>query len=226
MDCKVKNKEGTWFLVAGEDESAVHARADVLRRSLGEKLNLLGNDKKFLWVTDFPLFHWDKEADRFVSCHHPFTMPKEDDVESLMAGENIAGLTAQAYDVVCNGQELGGGSIRVHRADIQRQVFEVLGMGEEERDSQFGFLLEALGYGGIPPHGGIAFGFDRLVMMKAGVDSIRDVIAFPKTNSARDLMSGAPSAPLFGAIERIGTLLQSLTVFKALSIFGCKNLCP
>ena len=197
-----ENSEGTFFLIVGENVSAVHARADVLRRTLGEKLGLLGNEKKFLWITDFPLFHWDEEQQRFVSCHHPFTMPTNED--NLISGEDVTGMTARAYDVVCNGQELGGGSIRIHRADIQRKVFEILGMGKEEQESQFGFFLEALGYGGIPPHGGIAFGFDRIVMMKAGVDSIRDVIAFPKTNSARDLMSEAPSEPGQQQLQELG----------------------
>ena len=196
--------EGTCFLIAGEEPGAVHARADILRRTLGEKLGLMGSEKKFLWITDFPLFHWDKEHKRFVSCHHPFTMPTEEAWNSLVAGRNMAGLTAQAYDVVCNGQELGGGSIRIHQRDIQQKIFEVLGMNEQEQESQFGFFLEALGYGGIPPHGGIAFGFDRIVMMKAGVNSIRDVIAFPKTNSARDLMSGAPSVPDERQLEELG----------------------
>ena len=121
-----------------------------------------------------------------------------------MDGENIAGLTAQAYDVVCNGQELGGGSIRIHRKGVQEKIFDILGMNKKEQESQFGFLLEALGYGGIPPHGGIAFGLDRIVMMKARIDSIRDVIAFPKTNSARDLMSGAPSVPGEQQLQELG----------------------
>ena len=197
-----ENPEGIFFLIAGENADVVHARSDVLRRTVGEKLGLLGNEKKFLWITDFPLFHWDEEHQRFVSCHHPFTMPTDENL--LTSGEDVASLTAQAYDVVCNGQELGGGSIRVHRADIQRKVFEILGMSKEEQESQFGFFLEALGYGGIPPHGGIAFGFDRIVMMKANVDSIRDVIAFPKTNSARDLMSEAPSTPSKEQLEELG----------------------
>ena len=203
------NMEGIWFLVVGEDANSVHASADVLRRSLGEKLGLAGKEKKFLWVTGFPMFHWDGEQERFVSCHHPFTMPTENSLEDLMAGRNIDRLVAETYDVVCNGQELGGGSIRIHRKNIQEKVFEVLGMGEKEQESQFGFLLEALGYGGIPPHGGIAFGFDRIVMMKAGVDSIRDVIAFPKTNSARDLMSGAPSVPGREQLRELGMNFNS-----------------
>ena len=199
-----ENSDGIWFLVAGEDSTAIHAKADVLRRTLGNKLDLLGKEKKFLWITDFPLFNWEEEQKRFASCHHPFTMPTHESLDDLMANKNIAGLTAQAYDVVCNGQELGGGSIRIHRKDIQEKVFEVLGMGKEEQESQFGFFLEALGYGGIPPHGGIAFGLDRIVMMKAEVHSIRDVIAFPKTNSARDLMSGAPSVPDEQQLSELG----------------------
>ena len=200
--CCGENSDGIFFLVAGDKVAEVHAKADVLRRTLGKKLGLMGDEKKFLWITDFPLFRWDEEHRRFVSCHHPFTMPV--DADRLMSGGDVSGLAARAYDVVCNGQELGGGSIRIHRSEIQRKIFETLGMSEEERESQFGFFLEALGCGGVPPHGGIAFGFDRIVMMKTGADSIRDVIAFPKTNSARDLMSDAPSVPSEEQLKELG----------------------
>jgi aspartyl-tRNA synthetase len=188
--------DGTWLFFADNEASVVHSCADALRRHLGEKLNLIGEGYSFLWVNDFPLFEYDKEEGRFYAMHHPFTMPKDEDVDKFLAGgeENWSQVRAEAYDVVCNGYELGGGSIRIHRGDVQRKMFEALGMSEEETQSQFGFFLEALRYG-VPPHGGLAFGLDRVVMLMTGADSIRDVIAFPKTTSATDLMAQAPSVP-------------------------------
>jgi aspartyl-tRNA synthetase len=188
--------DGTWLFFADADAGVVHSCADALRRHLGEKLNLIGNGYSFLWVNDFPLFEYDKEEGRFYAMHHPFTMPKSEDVDKFLAGgaDNLASVRAEAYDVVCNGYELGGGSIRIHRGDVQKKMFEALGMSEEETQSQFGFFLEALRYG-VPPHGGLAFGLDRVVMLMTGTDSIRDVIAFPKTTSATDLMAQAPSVP-------------------------------
>ncbi len=188
--------DGTWLFFADLKPSVVHSCADALRRHLGKKLELIGEGYAFLWVNDFPLLDYDEEAKRFVAMHHPFTMPMEEDVEKFLQGgkENWEQVRAEAYDVVCNGYELGGGSIRIHRGDVQRKMFEALGMSEEETQHQFGFFLEALRYG-VPPHGGLAFGLDRIVMLMTGTDSIRDVIAFPKTTSATDLMAQAPSTP-------------------------------
>lgn len=188
--------DGTWLFFADLDENAVHNSADALRRHLGEKLGLIEEGYRFLWVNDFPLFEYDKGEGRFYAKHHPFTMPKSEDVDKFLAGgaENWEQVRAEAYDVVCNGYELGGGSIRIHRGDVQKKMFEALGMSEEETQHQFGFFLEALRYG-VPPHGGLAFGLDRVVMLMTGTDSIRDVIAFPKTTSATDLMAQAPSIP-------------------------------
>jgi len=143
-----------------------------------------------LWVTDFPMFEYDEEEKRFVALHHPFTAPKVDDIAELRA--NAAHAVSRGYDMVLNGNEIGGGSIRIHRPDMQSTVFELLGIGAEEAEMKFGFLLKALKFG-APPHGGIAFGIDRVAALMAGTESIRDVIAFPKTTSAQDLMTDAPS---------------------------------
>lgn len=188
--------DGTWLFFADTDPEVAHASADALRRHLGSKLDLIGEGYAFLWVNDFPLFEYDGEDGRFYAKHHPFTMPKAEDVDKFLAGgaDNWNAVRAEAYDVVCNGYELGGGSMRIYRGDVQKKMFEALGMSEEETQSQFGFFLEALRYG-VPPHGGLAFGLDRVVMLMTGTDSIRDVIAFPKTTSATDLMAQAPSTP-------------------------------
>ncbi len=187
---------GTWLFFADLKESVVHSCADALRRHLGKKLELAGEGYAFVWINDFPLLDYDHEAKRFAAMHHPFTMPKEEDLELFMKGgaENWSKVRAEAYDVVCNGYELGGGSIRIHQNDIQKKMFEALGMSEEETQYQFGFFLEALRFG-VPPHGGLAFGLDRIIMLMTGAESIRDVIAFPKTTSATDLMAGSPSRP-------------------------------
>jgi aspartyl-tRNA synthetase len=143
-----------------------------------------------LWVLDFPMFEWDEEGKRWSAMHHPFTAPR-DGHEDLIATAP-ARATAKAYDMVLNGWEIGGGSIRIHRADVQEKVFKALGISEDEARAKFGFLLDNLQYG-APPHGGIAFGLDRLVALMAGVDSIRDVIAFPKTQRGQDLLIETPS---------------------------------
>ena len=161
-----------------------------LRLKLGRDLGLVENTWKPLWVVDFPMFEYDAEARRHVALHHPFTAPKVDDVAELRANAHVA--VSRGYDMVLNGNEIGGGSIRIHRPDMQSAVFDLLGIGADEAQAKFGFLLEALQYG-APPHGGIAFGIDRIAALMSGTDSIRDVIAFPKTTSAQDLMTAAPS---------------------------------
>ena len=159
------------------------------------------NQWNYLWVTDFPLLEYSTEAKRLVSVHHPFTAPREEDLDLLESEPEK--VLANAYDVILNGTELGGGSIRIHRPDVQARVFSALGIEEGEMREQFGFLLDALSYG-APPHGGIALGLDRLCMLWLGEASIRDVIAFPKTQKAHDPMSEAPSAPSAKQLRDLG----------------------
>ncbi|MBW8366499.1 MAG: aspartate--tRNA ligase, partial [Arenimonas sp.] len=161
-----------------------------LRLKVGKDLGLVRDGWKPLWVTDFPMFEWDEEESRYVALHHPFTAPAVDDIAELKANARIA--VSRGYDMVLNGNEIGGGSIRIHRSDMQSAVFQLLGIEAEEAEAKFGFLLDALRYG-APPHGGIAFGIDRIAALMAGTESIRDVIAFPKTTTAQCLMTGAPS---------------------------------
>jgi aspartyl-tRNA synthetase len=161
-----------------------------LRLKAGKDFNLVAAGWAPLWVTDFPMFEWDDEAQRYVALHHPFTAPAVDDVADLRANAKTA--VSRGYDMVLNGNEIGGGSIRIHRPDMQSAVFELLGIDAEEARAKFGFLLDALNYG-APPHGGIAFGIDRIAALMAGTESIRDVIAFPKTTGAQCLMTDAPS---------------------------------
>jgi aspartyl-tRNA synthetase len=161
-----------------------------LRLKLGKDLGVVAEGWAPLWVTDFPMFEWDEEESRFVALHHPFTAPAVDDIADLRANAKTA--VSRGYDMVLNGAEIGGGSIRIHSSAMQSAVFDLLGIGVEEAELKFGFLLDALKYG-APPHGGIAFGIDRIAALMAGTESIRDVIAFPKTTTAQCLMTGAPS---------------------------------
>ncbi len=161
-----------------------------LRLKAGKDFNLVAAGWAPLWVTDFPMFEYDDEAQRYVALHHPFTAPAVDDIADLRANAKTA--VSRGYDMVLNGNEIGGGSIRIHRSDMQSTVFELLGIGAEEAEAKFGFLLDALRFG-APPHGGIAFGIDRIAALMAGTESIRDVIPFPKTTGAQCLMTGAPS---------------------------------
>jgi aspartyl-tRNA synthetase len=161
-----------------------------LRLKIGNDLGFVKTGWQPLWVVNFPMFEWDATDKRWVAMHHPFTAPRDADPAVLRADPRNA--VSQGYDMVLNGSEVGGGSVRIHRGEMQAAVFDLLGIGAEEQQRKFGFLLEALKYG-TPPHGGIAFGLDRLVMLMAGADSIRDVIAFPKTQTAADPMTDAPT---------------------------------
>lgn len=184
-------KKGDLLLLVADQEKVVCDVLSRLRLYLGDKLGLIPKEEfRFLWVTDFPLLEYDEEAKRYVAMHHPFTSPREEDIGLLETTPNK--IRARAYDLVLNGMELGGGSIRNHRLDVQQRVFACLGIGETEAQEKFGFLMEGLSYG-APPHGGIAFGLDRMAMLFAGADSLRDVIAFPKTAKAVCLMTQAPS---------------------------------
>jgi aspartyl-tRNA synthetase len=187
---------GIWLFCADNVPSLAHSMADAVRRHLARHLDLIEDKYVFRWVVDFPLLDYDEEAKRFVACHHPFTSPHPEDKDKFLSGshEDLLSCRADAYDLVCNGYELAGGSVRIHDNSIQAQMFKALGMSEEESRKQFGFFLEALTYG-VPPHAGIAFGFDRLIMLLAKTENIRDVIAFPKTATASDLMSQSPSTP-------------------------------
>ena len=189
---KLQAESGDLLLLVAD---AAPTAADVLGRlrlSLGKQLGLIDENRcDFIWVTDWPLFEYSEEEGRWVAAHHPFTAPHDEDLGILATDQR--NVRAKAYDLVLNGIELGGGSIRISRKEVQMKMFEALGLSEAEVQEKFGFFLEAFEYG-APPHGGIAFGLDRLVMLLTGRDSIRDVIAFPKTTSAMDLMVGAPSA--------------------------------
>ncbi|MBE9096619.1 aspartate--tRNA ligase [Tychonema sp. LEGE 07203] len=180
-------KPGHLLLFAAADEITVNKTLDRLRLFVGNELGLIDKDKiNLLWVTDFPMFEWNADEKRLEAIHHPFTAPHPDDIHDLKTAR------AQAYDLVLNGTEVGGGSLRIYQRDVQEKVFEAIGLSTEEAYNKFGFLLDAFEYG-TPPHGGIAYGLDRLVMLLAGEDSIRDVIAFPKTQQAGCLLTNAPS---------------------------------
>jgi len=180
------------FILSGLSKKVNFALGD-LRLLFGYKFNLINKDEyKFLWLKEFPLLEYNEEDNRYYALHHPFTSPIDADKEKLLKAESLATIKAKAYDLVCNGMELGGGSMRIYTKELQEAMFKVLSISPEEAEHKFGFFLEALNYG-TPPHGGIAFGLDRIAMILCNAESIREVIAFPKTQKAIDLMSGAPS---------------------------------
>ena len=198
-------QNGDVVFFGADKASIVNAALGALRLKIGQDKNLVDKSWRPLWVLDFPMFEWDEEAKRWSAMHHPFTAPR-DGHEDLI-GSDPSRAVAKAYDMVLNGWEIGGGSIRIHRADVQQKVFKALSISETEARAKFGFLLDNLQYG-APPHGGIAFGLDRLVALMAGVESIRDVIAFPKTQRAQDLLVQAPSPVDEKQLRELGIRLR------------------
>jgi aspartyl-tRNA synthetase len=193
--------DGDLALLVADQPSRAAVALDGLRRLIAGRLGLIPEGRwEFLWVTDPPLFEWGEEENKWVSAHHPFTAPASDDLDPATA-------RARAYDVVLNGWELGTGSIRIHRPDVQRKVFEVLGLSAQQTEEQFGHILQAFRYG-VPPHGGIALGLDRIVMLLAGKPNLREVIAFPKTQSGTDLLMGAPSDATKEQLDLLGISLK------------------
>jgi aspartyl-tRNA synthetase len=205
-------KTGDCALVVADDFDTACAALSTLRLHLGKELNLIDTSKdKFLWVVDFPAFEYSPEEKRWVSRHHPFTSPKDEFMQDLIDGKesSYGQMLAKAYDLVCNGYEMGGGSIRIYRSELQQAMFRLLGMDKAQQEAKFGFLLDALRYG-APPHGGIAWGMDRLVMLLCGTDAIREVIAFPKTAKASDLMADCPSEVSRDQLAEVGVRLSPL----------------
>ncbi len=199
---KMNGKPGDLLLFAADKNKIVWNVLGALRLQLGEELGLIDeNQYNFLWVTEFPLLEWSDEENRFMAMHHPFTMPMEEDWANI--DSDPGSVRAKAYDIVLNGTELGGGSVRIHQSDIQEKMFEVLGFTKERAHEQFGFLLDAFSYG-VPPHAGLAYGVDRMIMHMVHADSIRDVMAFPKVKDASDLMSEAPGTVDTTQLEELG----------------------
>jgi len=193
---------GDLLLFAADKNPVVWDVLGNLRLELARTLELTDkNQFHFLWVTEFPLLEWSEEQERYVAMHHPFTMPMEEDLDKL--DTDPGAVRAKAYDIVLNGTELGGGSVRIFQGDVQEKMFEVLGFTKEQAQERFGFLLDAFKYG-VPPHAGLAYGFDRLMMLMTGADSIREVIAFPKVKDASDLMTNAPDVVDEVQLEELG----------------------
>lgn len=197
---------GDLILICADKDKVVFDSLGALRLELSRRLELTRpDDFNFLWVTEFPMLEWDEEENRYVAVHHPFTAPMDEDLELI--DTNPGAVRAKAYDIVLNGYELGGGSIRIHRRDIQQKMFELLGFTPEDAQERFGFLLDAFKYG-VPPHGGLAFGLDRIIMLMSGATSIRDVIAFPKVKDASCPMTDAPNVVDEKQLEELGICIQ------------------
>ena len=197
---------GDLILICADQDKVVFDSLGALRLELSRMLELTkADDFAFLWITEFPMLEWDEEAGRYVAVHHPFTAPMDEDLELI--DTNPGAVRAKAYDIVLNGYELGGGSIRIHRREIQQKMFELLGFTQEDAQERFGFLLDAFKYG-VPPHGGLAFGLDRIIMLMSGATSIRDVIAFPKVKDASCPMTAAPGLVEEKQLDELGIAIK------------------
>ena len=195
-------EDNSIIFIVGDNRNVVYNSLGALRLKLAERENLIDQDSWCpLWVVDFPLVEWNEEHNRWDALHHPFTAPNPEDLHLIDSDPGI--VRSFGYDIVMNGYEIGGGSIRIHDAKLQSQIFDLLGIKTQEAKEKFGFLMNAFKYG-APPHGGIAFGFDRLIMLLAGCSQIRDVIAFPKTTSAMSLMDNSPSEVSLEQLKELG----------------------
>ena len=200
-------KTGDLLLFAADKKALVCSVLGALRCKLADEMGLLKKDDfRFLWVTEFPLLEWSEEENRYKAMHHPFTMPMDEDWQYI--DSDPGRVRAKAYDIVLNGTEIGGGSVRIHQADIQEKMFDVLGLSKETAQERFGYLLEAFKYG-VPPHAGLAYGLDRVVMLMLGTESIRDVIAFPKNKDAVCLLSDAPDTVDQSQLDELGIAIVS-----------------
>ena len=205
---KMGAETGDIILIVGDKNSVVFQSLGALRLELAKKYDLIKdkNEFNFCWITEFPLFEYDEEENRYTACHHPFTAPMDEDLD--MIETNPGAVRSKAYDLVLNGEELGGGSIRIHNMELQQRMFKALGFTEESAWERFGFLLEAFKFG-PPPHGGLAFGLDRMIMFLAGTDNIKDVIAFPKNQNAYCYLSEAPNIADEKQLEELGIAITA-----------------
>lgn len=202
---ELKLEENDTLLIVAGKEKVVKYSLGAVRKALGEELDLKEKDYQFVWITEFPMYEYDEETDTYSPAHHPFTSPLQEDIDKMLTDKLHC--RSRAYDLVLNGFELLSGSIRIHNKELQQKVFDAIGLSEEEQQAKFGFFLEAFKYG-APPHGGIGLGLDRLIMILAGTDNIKDVIAFPKTASAYDLMSDSPSKVGTDQLDELGIKLK------------------